>query len=362
MPGAGDTAIFGPSTGTAISVESGFVTDFVPVGAWLFIAGAPQYTFTVGFVNQTVLQFMGAGITVAGGSAAISIGPRGEVDFYNGSSAGSASFDVSPLDSIVHTAGAMVFNDTSTAGTANITNDGSVSFKGSSSAGFATIHTGGSLAELIFADRSDGGNAQINTDAGGITDFSQSAGPHGDHKLSVGSIEGAGTYLLGGNQLTVGSNDLSKTLSGVIYDGGLSGSLVKVGLGRFTLANVANTYSGGTTIKQGSLELAAIGTAGTRAIKFAGTSKATLAVDNAALSGHVFATNPIDFFGKHDVVDLTGLPFHHHATAIYHKGSHHLTVHSGTVTDTLTLLSPHGTHFKAANDHHGGTDVFLVLA
>jgi hypothetical protein len=79
------------------------------------------------------------------------------------------------------------------------------------------------------------------------------------------------------------------------------------------------------------------------------------------LSGHSFG-NSIDFFAKRDVLDLSGLHFHGGATAIYHKGTHHLTVHSGPVTDTLTLLSPHGTHFGTASDHHGGTDVFLVVA
>jgi hypothetical protein len=34
-------------------------------------------------------------------------------------------------------------------------------------------------------------------------------------------------------------------------------------------------------------------------------------------------------------------------------------VHSGHFTDTFTLLSPHGTHFTAANDGHGGTMVTL---
>jgi len=30
--------------------------------------------------------------------------------------------------------------------------------------------------------------------------------------------------------------------------------------------------------------------------------------------------------------------------------------------DKLTLVSPHGTHFEAASDHHGSTDVFLFFA
>jgi hypothetical protein len=80
------------------------------------------------------------------------------------------------------------------------------------------------------------------------------------------------------------------------------------------------------------------------------------------LFGHVFGSNDINFFGNHDFIDLAGLHFHLGATATYHKASHHLTIHSGRVTDTLTLRSPHGTHFEAASDHHGGTDVFLVFA
>ena len=45
--------------------------------------------------------------------------------------------------------------------------------------------------------------------------------------------------------------------------------------------------------------------------------------------------------------------------ARYHPATEILTVHSGHVTDTLTLLSKHGTHFIAANDGHGGTKVTL---
>jgi hypothetical protein len=48
--------------------------------------------------------------------------------------------------------------------------------------------------------------------------------------------------------------------------------------------------------------------------------------------------------------------------ATYHKANHHLRVHSGHVTDILTLGTPQGTHFATASDHHGGTDVFLVFA
>ena len=60
------------------------------------------------------------------------------------------------------------------------------------------------------------------------------------------------------------------------------------------------------------------------------------------------------------MLDLTELKFHHGAKATYHKVTNLLTVHSGHVTDTLTLLPPHGTHFAVANDGHGGTMVTLA--
>jgi hypothetical protein len=83
-----------------------------------------------------------------------------------------------------------------------------------------------------------------------------------------------------------------------------------------------------------------------------------LDITNAALVGHVF-DNEIDLFGKHDVLDLTGLRFHRGAAATYHRAGHHLKLHSGHVTDTLTLHAPHVFHFGVASDHHGGTDVTL---
>ena len=73
-----------------------------------------------------------------------------------------------------------------------------------------------------------------------------------------------------------------------------------------------------------------------------GTARSLHAVQ--ALSGHVF--------GK-------GLKLHAVAMATYHKASQHLTVHSGSVTDTLTLISPHGMSFAIANDGHGGSKVTL---
>ena len=58
-------------------------------------------------------------------------------------------------------------------------------------------------------------------------------------------------FLLGANELTVGSNNLSTVVSGAISDGGVGGgtggSLIKVGTGTLTLSG-ANTYTGPTTV------------------------------------------------------------------------------------------------------------------
>src|SRR5215468_9655056 len=147
-----------------------------------------------------------------------------------------------------------------------INNNGAVlSFNNSSTAGNATITTNnGALTQ--FNDNSTGGNAQFITNAGGIVDFSNTAGPAGDGNISAGSIAGAGNYYLGSNQLTVGSNNLSTTVSGVISDCGptgfecsagsdsTGGGLTKVGSGTLTLTG-ASTYTGDTNVNEGVLNV-----------------------------------------------------------------------------------------------------------
>jgi autotransporter-associated beta strand protein len=359
VPGMGDTAFFGPSNVTVVTVNN-VSTDYID--AWVFIPGSSQYSFALGpdaYANPAI-RFFGDGVVDNGVRVNIGVQFHSEIEFHNNSSAGGTSVTY-------NSSGALVFEDVSTGGSANITNNGTVAFDQGSSAGASSIRTlAGAVTE--FSNLTNGGSAQFTTDAGGTVDFSEAAGPANNNALTVGSIAGPGAYYLGGDQLTVGANGPSKIVSGPIDDGTspalgggghTGGSLVKVGQDQLTLSGANNTYSGGTTIEQGMLDLDAIGAAGTGAIAFAG--RATLRVENVALSGHVFA-NPIDFFGRHDVIDLTGLRFHAGATARYHAANDILRVHSGHITDVLTLLSPQGTHFHTASDHHGGTDVFLVFA
>jgi outer membrane autotransporter protein len=171
--------------------------------------------------------------------------------------------------------GSTKFFDASTAGNATITNNGGTAvskasgfteFHDSSSAGNATITNnsgtgGGGGGRTLFFNGSDDGTARAITNGNGSFDISglTSAG------MGIGSIEGSGNYFLGSKALTVGGNNLSTTVSGVIQDGGESGgtggSLTKVGTGTLILTG-ANTYSGGTTISDGTLQLGNGGTTG----------------------------------------------------------------------------------------------------
>ena len=217
------------------------------------------------FCNPSLTVFMGASDA---GTATITNGNFGAVQFVDGANAANATI-VNNADGVA-VFGTPGFTDAPTAGHAAITNNagGATFFQAFSTAGDAIItsNNGGAVG---FFDNATGGNAQFITNAGGIVDFSQTAGPAGDGKITAGSIAGAGDYYLGGNQLTVGGNNLSTEVSGTINDGpspfacgcgppGTGASLVKVGTGTLILSGV-NTYTGPTIVDGGMLAIAATG-------------------------------------------------------------------------------------------------------
>jgi autotransporter-associated beta strand protein/T5SS/PEP-CTERM-associated repeat protein len=195
------------------------------IGTIQFTSGAPMYSFTV---NLALFEINGAGI-VNNSASAPSFTNNGAITFANASSAGNSSITT-------NTGFLLSFTDASTAGSAIITTNN------------------GALTQ--FATNSTGGSARFITNNGGAVDFSATSGPSGNNQITAGSIEGAGTYFLGSNQLTVGSNNLSTAVSGSIQDGGTAGgtgaSLAKVGTGTLTLSG-NNTYTGATTINAGTL-------------------------------------------------------------------------------------------------------------
>jgi len=215
------------------------ISDDASINTIQFTAGAPAFNFTTSGTGIT-FDVNGTGIVNNSGFAP-SFTNNDNLNFNNASSAGNAV--------ITNNNGAVLsFNNSSTAGNAIITtNNGAVT---------------------QFNDNSTGGNAQFITNTGGIVDFSNTAGLAGDGNISAGSIAGAGNYYLGSNLLTVGGNNLSTTVSGVISDCGDSGSdcsnsgatgggLIKIGTGTLTLSGV-NTYTGPTMVNAGTLQAGAV--------------------------------------------------------------------------------------------------------
>jgi autotransporter-associated beta strand protein len=157
--------------------------------------------------------------------------------------------------------------------------------------------------------------------------------------------QGEGTFDTNGNNVTP---------AGAI---GGNGELIKLGAGTLTLSH-ANTYSGETALDAGTLDVAALGAAGTGKITFATGSEA-LNIENAALSNHNFANTILDF-GNGDLIDLIGLAFALGAKASYNARADILKVTSHGVTDTLTLVNPASANFMLQSDGNGGTEIVLT--
>jgi autotransporter-associated beta strand protein len=247
------------------------------------LGGSAQFSNRSSAGSATIITATSSSITFfdhsTAGNASVLMGGQGSsIQFFNASTAGSADISGGLNDSVG-------FNDHSTAGSATIGigDDGFIDFSDHSSAGDATIFVG-PIGIVDFADFSTAGSAIIRgfgmdvsfSDAskGGTTAItlllntvfarrsSLDISRHNPPGVTIGSLEddGTGTALvfLGANNLTVGSNNLSTTFSGVIKDGGLGGgvggSLTKIGTGTFTLTG-ANTYTGDTNVNRGVLQV-----------------------------------------------------------------------------------------------------------
>jgi autotransporter-associated beta strand protein len=254
------------------------------------VSGSGTVTGTINFVDGH-----------AGASVISNNFGSASINFLGGSNGDSATLNNSS------SGGAIVFSDTSNAGSAVITNFSAGSFttfQGSSSAGSATVTTD-SATTINFIGASTGGQARFIVNGGGTLDISAVSGTG----MTSGSIEGAGSFLLGSKQLTTGLNNLSTTVGGVIADGGAAGgaggSLNKAGSGTLTLTG-QNTYTGGTTISGGVLQLGNGGTTGS--IPGNVTDNATLSFDHSnaiTFPGVISGTGDVTQIGAGTTI-LTG--------------------------------------------------------
>jgi hypothetical protein len=210
-----------------------------------------------GGIGQTI--FNGASTadhaSISNYGAGGSHGYGGQTIFNDTSTAANASID-NFGSGPASTAGSAltIFNDASTAGHATITNQagdfaGETIFTGLSTADSATLiaNEGSYYATcaIFFGGASTGGTARVEVFGNGYLDISGHQGG-----MTIGSIEGSGNVLLGANRLTVGTNNISTSFSGVVSG---SGSLAKVGRGVLTLqANHCIADTAGLILVSGS--------------------------------------------------------------------------------------------------------------
>jgi fibronectin-binding autotransporter adhesin len=104
----------------------------------------------------------------------------------------------------------------------------------------------------------------------------------GNANVTIGSLAGAGSTVLGYGHLATGGNNSTTAFSGVIS--GTSGSLDKQGTGKMTLTG-ANTYTGPTTVTAGTLGAASNTALGTAAGGTTVQNGATLEVNGGITIG-----------------------------------------------------------------------------
>ena len=286
VPGAADDAhIFG-IPGSQLATATDITID----------AGSLELTGRAGLnLNGTASAGSGS-YSLEGTTPAAPGNPYNAMHFAGSSTAANATITVvgnAPGDLF---SGSLVqFVENSTAGNANLSveGEGQINFAGASSAGSATI-VNDDRGLTSFTQTSSAGSATITNNAGGVTSFSGSSSAAGatlvnnaggvvnlasGMALSIGSLSGAGSVYLSNSALTLGVLNRDDVISGVIQDGTSAainayrqylgqqptnrtgGSLVKAGTGTLVLTG-DNTYTGGTTISAGTLQLGDGGTSG----------------------------------------------------------------------------------------------------
>ncbi|TNV21703.1 transporter [Buttiauxella sp. B2] len=141
--------------------------------------------------------------------------------------------------------GAMInLGDTSSGGAAqiNLAAGTQLNLSEQSNAGSATVTNNGLVT---FTDSAQAQDAVITNNAGGVVNLANTSSG-----TTIGSLSGAGNVELGSKTLSEGSLNRDDLISGVIS--GVGGVLSKIGSGILTLTG-DNTYTGQTTVQQGTL-------------------------------------------------------------------------------------------------------------
>ena len=244
-----------------------------------------------------------------------------------------------------------------------------------------TIGAGGLTGTVLLAGANtySGGT----TVAGGTTLVVGNDGALGSGTLAMAqgsTLAFAGNHTIA-NAITVAGDPTftvaagqTDTVSGTISDAAPitnPGIVEKDGAGTLVLT-AANTYSGGTILVAGILELAGAtvggfgaitsAAAGTGPISFTNGSAQTLQVDLVALgadAGHTFANAISNFAADGDIIDVRGIGTTSVATFDYATDTLTLSDLNGTQATIHLTGSYAGSLFTASSDGSGGTQVSL---
>ncbi len=215
----GGNASFVSGSGTVIIGTFGSSLD---IGTLDFTAGAGSYTFDnsaslpgAGLGSGTPINFNGGGITQAGAGTQIILS-SGEVNFNNSASAGTANIQLT-------TDNALKFNGSSLGGTASITNSGgTIQLNGSSNTAGLTILNGGII------DKTGHTGAASLASVNNLSTFAGTIGT-GSSLLANSQLNIGGLTLSNADPNLVGQNTLNFQLTAPDATNGYTGTPFAIG-------------------------------------------------------------------------------------------------------------------------------------
>jgi autotransporter-associated beta strand protein len=167
---------------------------------------------------------------------------------------------------------------------------GTLTLTGTNTAYPATTVSAGTLQ--AGATNTFSPNSSMNVASGATLDLNS-------FNQAIGSLAGAGNVTLGSATLTAGGNNNSTVFSGVVSG---TGALTKAGTGTLTLAG-ANTYTGGTTVSAGTLQLGNGGSSGSIVGDITDNGVVAFDRSDAPVFSHVISgTGAVDITGSGTIV------------------------------------------------------------